>query len=401
MPTLTKHGLARTLIYVSPSLLITLQLGGINFSAFELMIVFLIFAFLSKPMPERPNKTTSSHKLVGYYRIIFLTFIVLHLPGLLFAPDSKLVLKEIIKWSEVFVISLTIIFLVTSTRNFRTIYIALFASVFILFARELFVAVFNDTGRVRVGVISVFLLSLSLPFLKLKYMKPIIFSIIILLLFTQSRSVWIAMIIVMYGYFWKVGTNQKIIFLVSILILSVAVLKFTEFGAIFVTRMGHLNIYDDSTVAFSTYQRIYRIQLAYFAFLENPIFGVGAGNLFEYLKISNSPNLSEWTNWLLVNDRKSAVTHNVFAQTGGELGFIGLSALLSLLWTVFRILNTKSCVPDSPRDNWVWGLQLSFWVFLGFLAFSYVAGTDRIIVGLYLGLIISTPEYLRKRLQIE
>jgi O-antigen ligase len=366
-----------------------------NINILEIIVLFtgVIYIIKSKNLTSIPKESFSVLRLLSIY-ILLITI------GFLYAPDQIKVLKEFIKWFEILIIALIVYSYSHTSINFKRVYWFFTVLVCIYFLSTIMASIFQEGSRIRVGAIVVFLLSLTIPFTLRNKVKFIITTTTMstLFLLTESRAIWIAMIIVLLMSFLNFNIRNRLKTSLLFLLPFILLVFIFGFDEMISDRMSHLNISNPDTMAYSTLQRVYRIQASYYAFIDSPVIGVGAGNLYEYLVSSNHLNLFEWLEWLDKNERTSIVPHNLFAQNAAELGIVGLLTFLLILLKLFKIVRKIEKGKHAYQDNYTKGLYLSFFVLIVFLSFGYISGIHRLIIGVFFGLIVALPKYCNKNI---
>ncbi len=376
-----------TLLYLVP-----ISFAGVNLNLLEFIVIMFGILVLFIRYANNNIKILNNRQVL-WFLIVFLLFLVEISIGLSYASNRLFVLRELFKWSELFFIALIIHLYVRKVNDFKIIYLLFTLIVFLLLAQSIIHALIISHERVRIGAATVFILASILPFYKLKSIKFLLALIIVILIMTQSRAVWLASIIVFAISIFTVFRSSKLKVFSLVIISVVSIIFIFGLDDMISSRLLQLNIYDENTVAYSTLQRLYRIKISYYAFLDSPIFGVGAGNLIDYFYRSSHADLTLWVNWIIEHDKSGITPHNIFIQTLGELGIIGFVLLCALLLLCFKIINKTRSNRFMINDPWINGLNLSFIVLIIFFSLGYIAGQERLIFGMFFGLIISTPKY--------
>jgi len=199
------------------------------------------------------------------------------------------------------------------------------------------------------------------------------------LIISQSRSSWLALLIVGTLLPWLLGKRWLTLLLVSMMIACGALLWFTEMGS----RLPLNGIASSAWDSFVRRQEIWRFSLGMVA--SNPVTGVGLG-AYEQAFVTRFPSLP-----LTGGQIAPPHAHNLLLQIALDLGVPGFIAWVGLWLAVSRRLLHSLAQEGMPRnaqqvgllatfismaligcfDNALWGTKLTFLPFI-FLALAYI-----------------------------
>ena len=362
---------------------------GIRMTVIELSVFLLAFFALLQ--------SYKSHKSLLLYGnssifVLFSAIILVSLISIVNSFNSMEAAKITAKWMEITALfaCIGIVFRYYLNLDHHKLELILYFTIFGMVLNA-FIGMPEVVGegfkyRIRVGPWIVIPWALLLPQRgNSLYLKALFWMFTALILFSFSRSAWLGSFLVMLIYLYnmeqrfsrKVG-GFCLVFLIFFAFLQVP--SVTE-------RIMALNINDDDVVAYSTYQRIYRLTLPLIAWWDFPIFGVGGNNLFYYLEQSGSAYLSDWYNWLVVNERNSVTPHNVYLQFLGENGTVGFFVFVLLNYRLMRHLRFVLLSEYSKRNM---GLYLCFFAMQVWLLTGYISELKRFLFVLLVLLFIST-----------
>lgn len=379
------------LVSIALSVLITVPvfIKGVEFNALEIFLIpaglYVGFVSVTKNITKDLINKRLFNTVIGLYSLL-LSYILI---SLFYTYSDTEVYKEFFKWFEIFLAALCVFHYVSSKKQFSHAFWFLF---FINLALVIKAVIFTDFSgvfvlpRIRIGFSTIFAIALLLPFAIKNKSKVLLYCLIIVLILSQARASWIGFVVIFALFvFQTIGKQvlsyRKVYF--SILILTCCALLVPSIREIVHTRISNLGILGEDP-AHSTYQRIYRLEACYYAFLDKPLLGIGAGNMLYH---TEKMGKAEILIWLTNRHRDSITPHNIFAQYLAELGLIGFVIFISLLVYLYKVIIYVKSRKKSPE---ILGLYLYFFAFLVFITFGYIAGTDRIILGVYFGLILAT-----------
>lgn len=371
---------------------IPLFIIGLEFNALEFILPSIWILIGVAPFTQIFNWYLVDKRHFVLTTVLFGLFPAYILTGTLYAYSNAEVYKEFIKWLEIFVVAILIFSYINSRQRFSAVYWLLFFVNIALVAKAIIFTDFSQSNilsisRIRIGHATVFSIALLLPFAIKNRSKILLYVLILVLILSQARANWIAFII-MFSLFYYQTKNKRLSYKkisISIILITCCLMLIPGIRATVHKRVSHLGVLDDKPAP-STFQRLYRIEACYYAFLDRPVLGIGAGNMFYHTKKMNKAHILEW---LKSRNKKSITPHNVYAQYLAELGIIGFALFMLLLAFLYKII---ACIRRDNRFKDVphaLGIYLYFAVFLVFIAFGYIAGTDRIILGIYFGLILA------------
>ena len=382
-------GLNRSVLCAVVFIIASIPSLGIGITGIELLVFLLAFVALLQ--------SSNSHRSLMLYGhpSIFLLFLTISLVTLISIVNSFNTIeaaKIAAKWLEITALFACagIVFRYYLSLDPHSIELILYYAVLGM----VFSAVIGTpevevddglTFRIRVGAWIVIPWALLLPQRRNNTHYKVLFWIFTgLILISFSRSAWLGsfLVVLIYAYNMEQRFSRKIGFACLVFLFFLAFLQVPLVADRFMT----LNINDVDVVAYSTYQRIYRVFLPLIAWWDFPFFGVGGNNLFYYLEQSGSAYLSDWYNWLVVNERNSVTPHNVYLQFLGEHGIFGFSVFVLLNYRLMRHLRFGLLSQYSDRNI---GLYLSFFAMQVFLLTGYISESKRFLFVLLVVLFIS------------
>jgi len=126
------------------------------------------------------------------------------------------------------------------------------------------------------------------------------------------------------------------------------------------------------------------INIAWHAFLQHPIVGVGALNFPEYLINYGSKG------FLRSQNIENISPHNVFLEVAAEEGIFGVTSFITILIMIYLILKREKKFPSNDNlSHYQNGLKLFFITLIIALAFGYIAGQFRFFFAIFCGLSIA------------
>lgn len=300
--------------------------------------------------------------------VLFFLFVMSTSLSVPFALDKIEALKVSLRWCEIFILfaAFSGLFANATPRQGENLVTVIAVAVAVHSLINDGVGII-ETSRIRVGAFALIPFALILSRVKSGQMSAVWILIgIAVLFFTRSRTVMVGMILMLLVYSAGLGFRRSLKF--YLLGACIGPLFFLD-GSI-VERFSQLDITEESA-AYSTWQRLFRVAAALYAFSDNVFLGVGGNNLFSYVMSNDSSFLQDWKVWLVSNEKTSAVPHNVILQIFAEHGVIS-GALFSLL--LMRILML------SFRRGAGLYIKLAIIVFLLFLMTGYISELKRVFV---------------------
>jgi O-antigen ligase len=222
-----------------------------------------------------------------------------------------------------------------------------------------------------------------------------LFLIFIAIVFTQSVSMVGWCILSFFCIYIKSGLSRRIhfiaIFLVIILFFifayflsSRAQIIINRFFLLFENPSDSLSLF-----IFVVGNRLQRVFIAYEAFMQNPLFGVGLGVLREY-STNNFDPFDFVLNGVTASDfTVNSPAANVFVEVAAESGIVGFLGYMSILIYIYgKKGNEKLLTP----------LKISFYVtmFALLIDASYLRNYVWALYGIVIGLSSLSPEVSSK-----
>lgn len=377
-----------------------IELFNFNFSILEFVIlplsVLLLPALTFGPRPKvRCKGLLELHYAAAY---LLLVSIVLSSFG---AIDQRAVwVRGLGKWLEVFGVSLAVFVYCRSVRQVRHVWLLIIvASIlsgiggfYLNFWRQYSAGGFGGlpvsavalaAARRLPGYSAVSVLALVLPWADRGRLRRLLVALLLFVaLASLSKGAILTLVAVLAYYFYgQKGYRPRMrgfpatrIYLILFVVLAgvaVAAMWLPGVQGILALRFGELK-----TVGLSL--RVSLLEAAARAFMDRPLTGVGAENYAEYLIARGAyppghqitPNLAP---------------HNLFFQVAAENGILGILALALWFLTLYVMLFRRRA--SAAMSRWVLSLRLYLIVqFVGAGLLSYVSGSGRMELGLFVGL---------------
>ena len=357
---------------------------GIYFNILEIFLLcFLILYLPFKFLVSGGKIQLTNSKLFNIFLFSFCLYLSFLLISIFGANNELRVIKSFFKWIEIFALSILIFIYVNNFKNFRKIYWLFWAANFGIIAEVVANILINQNTffeyRVFPGFPSAVALALILPFSKLGNKTAIILSIICFFsaLLSLSRGVWLILFLYMIFFFKDFFLKRKIITCGLGVISLSFLLNFTPFGALIKYRL-------ESTEA-SQIARIGMAKVAFNAFLQNPITGIGSLNFPEYL-------MSHAERYIITADNPQLVEpHNMFLQVAAEEGVFALLAFIAVLYVIYYIVFrvSRSYTHSNVFAPYLTGLKYLATIISVNLLFGYVSDHMRLVFCLFIGLSLS------------
>lgn len=366
-------------------------LYGYQFNIFEIpLLIYLISYFIIKLLFVHDkviaDKVIAEDK--KYLNLFFMSYILLFISKIItFWPaiDKILVISDLLKWAEIFVF----IILVFNFKYFKYLYLILFLISFFPVLISIYSSILNfnffSGYRALPGYPSIFSLSLLIPFSK---KNNFIYVICILLIITNilsiTRGAWLALIVVLSYYILINLRDSKKYILKMVGIILIVILVVVNIPAV------QSNIHRKTLNPFllnsgSNFERSGMAFLCLSIFSKNPIIGIGSGNFGKYA-IKN-PYLYKGK---ILKIPENMAPHVFFLQILAENGIIGLISIVMIFLIFYKILfNKKIYLRCNDYKSYILGLRMLFLSLTIHLIFGYVAGSGRLLLGLFMGLSLS------------
>jgi len=369
-----------------------IEILGMQFNLFEIFLV-PIFYFMF------PVLVLTKIKLVGKkFLKMYLFFVVLFLFSILIsfyvAIHKEMVIKTFFKWLEIFGLSITVFLYSSSERRFQQIWRLLV----LIFVCDILISLVNTTSLIVQGMYysnwrklfpdysSLFLFSLILPYSIRNLTITIVSGILaILTILSLTRGAWIGLMVVISYFAWKVSTLGfsrecfKNICLLLVLIIGVFLFSisiFPQIRDIFILKFNEFSTLNTA----SNIERLGMAILSLHAFIEKPLTGIGAENFSSYMLLHGIPE------FIHSREPEKLTPHNFFLQIAAENGILGITSVIGLLLIMWNILSYSN---KSIKKEYLLSLKLFFISLVINLLFGYVAGEQRIVLGLYMGLVLA------------
>jgi len=318
--------------------------------------------------------------LMGFF-LLFVSKIVSFWP----AMDKTLVVSDLLKWVEI----LAFVILVFNFKYFKYIYWILFLVTFSPVLISLWFAIVNlnffSGYRVLPGYPSVFTLSLLIPFFKKNILIGFIcIFLVIANILSITRGAWVAMLVVLGYYVWfHIKSDKKNVLRVAgiILIVILVVISIPTVKNNIAKRLVNPHLFFST----SDYTRSGMIKLCIDIFKENPITGIGSGNFATYVAENPYFYLGRY-----LEIPENMAPHAFFLQLLAENGIFGFIAMAMIFLMLAKVLfEKKRYLKYRDGKEYILGLRMFYLSFMIHLIFGFVAGSNRLIFGLLMGLSLS------------
>ncbi len=365
----------------------TVEIFGTYHSIFEFIVV--LFFLLATPALLFTKAKVRSKKLLELYLFTILLFLFSILLSSFSAINEKAAVKALLKWIEIFGLSVLVFLYCSSMKRFKQIWwllVLVFASdilVVIIKAPLLHYGINYSILRQQFPAYGLlFLLSLVMPFSVRSRSVTLLSGLLsISIILSLTRGAWLGLLIIGIYWLWKSRNSSRTrsVVVIGLLILGLGLALFAVPG---VRNAFHTKIQSSFTLQSASNEERLGLAIASLKmFAERPITGVGAGNFSTYLLSNGIPK------FISSRNPQTLTPHNFFLQVAAENGLIGLLAFLVLPFVLYKIL--FSSVMPSEETLYIQGLKFYFISLLIALLFGYIAGETRLTLGLYIGLVLS------------
>ena len=364
-------------------------LFGYQFHIFEIpLLLFLMGYFIIQFVLGKGRIINEIDEDKKYFHLFLMGFFLLFVSKIISfwpAMDKALVISDLLKWAEILAFAI----LVFNFKYFKYIYWILFLVTFSPVLISLWSTIINlnffSGYRVLPGYPSVFSLSLLLPFAKNFFLIGFIcIFLIIASILSITRGAWVAMLVVL-SYYILVNSrdNKKYIFkMVGIILITILVLVNIPAVQNNIYRRTLNPLLTDST---SNFERSGMIALCIDIFRGNPIIGIGSGNFATYA--AENPYLFKGK---YLEIPENTAPHAFFLQLLAENGIFGFIAMIMIFLILAKVLfGEKRYLEYRDGKEYILGLRMFYLSFMIYLIFGFVAGSNRLIFGLLMGLSLS------------
>ena len=361
------------------------NISGIYFHIFEIPLIIFLFVFSSLEIYKNgPSILVQDTKYFNLIILLLLLYIFSVTLSVYNAIDKMLVIKSTFKWIEILIFSLLIFFYTSDKDKYRNVYLVFIASNLIALLLPLTTVVSNQkiilAQRLFPGYESVFTYSLILPFIKIKNNKIILFFIFLCItstLLSFSRGAYLALTFVtlFYAIFEKIKFKKYISTLIIALIIVISLVMYFNISSDldFLLNRLHLN---------ANLERITLVNLAFEAFFNNPLTGVGSLNFPIYSFSGNVPIGIGSTNLDTLGP------HNTFLQVLAEEGIVGFITFSMLIYALMRALKATNEISVIDK-KYLLGLKLFFVAFIINISLGFITSQSRFYFALFIGLVLS------------
>ena len=361
-------------------------LFGYQFHIFEIpLLIFLMGYFIAQFVLGKGRIINEIDEDKKYFHLFLMGFFLLFVSKIIsFWPaiDKTLVISDLLKWVEI----LAFVILVFNFKYFKYIYWILFLVTFSPILISLWSAIVNlnffSGYRVLPGYPSVFTLSLLLPFSKKNLLIGFVcIFLVITNILSITRGAWVAMLAVLGYYVWfRLKSDKKnvlraagIVFIVILVVISIPAVK---------NNIAKRLIDPYLFFQKSDYSRSGMIALCIDIFKENPIAGIGSGNFATYAAENPYFYLGGY-----LEISENMTPHSFFLQLLAENGIFGFIAMVMIFLILAKVLfEEKRYLKYRDGKEYVLGLRMFYLSFMIHLIFGFVAGSNRLIFGLLMGL---------------
>ena len=365
------------------------DLFGYQFHIFEIpLLIFLMGYFIIQFVLEKGRIINEIDGDKKYFHLFLMgLFLLLISKVISFWPaiDKTLVISDLLKWAEILAFAI----LVFNFKYFKYIYWILFLLTFSPVLISLWSTIINlnffSGYRVLPGYPSVFALSLLLPFSKKNFLIGIVCILLVITnILSITRGAWVAMLVVLGYYVWfRLKSDKKnvlrvagIILIVILIVISIPAVK---------NNIAKRLINPYLFFSTSDYTRSGMIELCIDIFKENPIMGIGSGNFATYAAENPYFYLGRY-----LEIPENMAPHAFFLQLLAENGIFGFIAMVMIFLILAKVLfGEKRYLEYRDGKEYILGLRMFYLSFMIHLIFGFVAGSNRLIFGLLMGLSLS------------
>ncbi|MCJ2513983.1 MAG: O-antigen ligase family protein [Candidatus Thermoplasmatota archaeon] len=365
------------------------DLFGYQFHIFEIpLLIFLMSYFIIQFVLEKGRIINEIDEDKKYFHLFLMGFFLLFVSKIISfwpAMDKTLVISDLLKWVEIF----AFVILIFNFKYFKYIYWILFLVHFFPVLISVFFSILNlnffSGYRVLLGYPSIFSLSLLLPFSKKNYL--IGFTCIILIItniLSITRGAWLALIVSLSYYILIHFRENKKYILKMVGIIVIIILILINIPGV-QNNINKRAINPFLTYSESNYQRSGMIALCMEIFRKNPIIGIGSGNFGKYAAENPYFYLGRY-----LEIPENMAPHAFFLQLLAENGIFGFIAMVMIFLILIKVLfEEKRYLKYRNGKEYILGLRMSCLSFMIHLIFGFVAGSNRLIFGLLMGLSLS------------
>jgi len=365
------------------------DLFGYQFHIFEIpLLIFLMGYFIIQFVLGKGRIINEIDEDKKYFHLFLMGFFLLFVSKIISfwpAMDKTLVISDLLKWAEI----LAFVILVFNFKYFKYIYWILFLVTFSPVLISLWSAIINlnffSGFRVLPGYPSVFTLSLLLPFFKKNFLIGFVcIFLIIANILSITRGAWVALIVSLSYYILIHFREDKKYILKMVGIIVIIILILINIPVV-QNNINRRTINPFLTYSRSNYKRSGMIALCMEIFRKNPIMGIGSGNFGKYS--AENPYLYKGK-YLKIPENMAP--HAFFLQLLAENGIFGFIAMIMIFLILAKVLfKEKRYLKDRNSKEYILGLRMFYLSFMIHLIFGFVAGSNRLILGLLMGLSLS------------
>jgi len=365
------------------------DLFGYQFHIFEIpLLIFLMGYFIIQFFLGEGRIISKIDEDKKYFHLFMMGFFLLFVSKIISfwpAMDKTLVISDLLKWVEI----LAFVILVFNFKYFKYIYWILFLITFSPVLISLWTAIMNlnffSGYRVFPGYPSVFSLSLLLPFAKKNILIGFVcIFLIIANILSITRGAWVAVLVVLGYYIWfHIKSDKKNILRVVgiILIVIIVVISIPAVKNNIAKRLINPNLFFSA----SDYSRSGMFSLCVDIIKKNPVIGIGSGNFAIYAAENPYFYLGKY-----LEIPENMAPHNFFLQIFAENGIFGFIAMAMIFLILAKVLfEEKRYLKYQDGKEYILGLRMFYLSFMIHLIFGFVAGSNRLIFGLLMGLSLS------------
>ena len=365
------------------------NLFGYQFHIFEIpLLLFLMGYFIIQFVLGKGRIINEIDEDKKYFHLFLMGLFLLFISKVISfwpAMDKTLVISDLLKWAEI----LAFVILVFNFKYFKYIYWILFLVIFSPVLISSWSAIVNlnffSGYRVFPGYPSVFTLSLLLPFSKKYFLIGFVcIFLVIANILSITRGAWVALLVVLGYYVWfRLKGDKKNILRIAgiILIVILVIISIPAVKNNIAKRLINPNLFFST----SDYNRSGMIALCIDIFKENPIMGIGSGNFATYAAENPYFYLGRY-----LEIPENMAPHAFFLQLLAENGIFGFIAMVMIFLILAKVLfEEKIYLKYRDSKEYVLGLRMLYLSFMIHLIFGFVAGSNRLIFGLLMGLSLS------------
>ena len=169
-----------------------------------------------------------------------------------------------------------------------------------------------------------------------------------------ARGTFLSFLLLLIYFFFRSSNKGKLIafsFLMTFVFLIILKSMYPNFYESYKTEMS--TIWEQGTQQQTAHDRVYLCTKAWDMFVDHPLVGVGP-NCYGF-RLPRYSDRADVQRWGVRYQTYGRVTHNMFFQILADMGFLGVSSLLIILFFFFKKIHlikasTKQSVAENQLD---------------------------------------------------